>query len=75
MQLMNSVKNSVEFSSAEKAAELCNGTVEVQEQVNVGSHLCFVLISIFLVYIPRTAINLVQSLWIVAKTFDTKTER
>ncbi|XP_078325594.1 uncharacterized protein LOC111125019 isoform X3 [Crassostrea virginica] len=32
VQLMNSVKNSVEFSSDEKAAELCNGTMEEQEQ-------------------------------------------
>ena len=44
---MNSVKNSVEFSSDEQAAELCNGTVEEKEQVNVGRHLCFVHVSIF----------------------------
>ena len=46
MQLMASVRNSVEFSSAEKV-ELCNGSMEGQEKVNVGRHFCFVHVSIF----------------------------
>ena len=62
MQLMNSVKNSVEFSSAEKAAELCNGTVEEQEQVNVGSNLCFVHVSIFFSLHPQDSHRLIPSL-------------
>ena len=69
MQLMASVRNSVEFSSAEKV-ELCNGSMEGQEKVNVGRHFCFVHVSIFLVQFPKTCSHKLHCR--VAKTLCTK---